>query len=165
MLTNHMKQAKKILAVLITLALIAGIVGSVIYAVQRSSRKKITVYRASELNYGGYGFDAGSTMEGYVTADAAQNVYASGELVVKEILVRRGQEVFVGDTLLTYDTDKTQMNLEKEELSRQQIQLQLDVAMRNLATLEKLKPVSETEEEVEEGYTDEEGWEIIEIDE
>ena len=160
-----MKQAKKILAVLITLALIAGIVGSVIYAVQRSSRKKITVYRASELNYGGYGFDAGSTMEGYVTADAAQNVYASGELVVKEILVRRGQAVFVGDTLLTYDTDKTQMNLEKEELSRQQIQLQLDVAMRNLATLEKLKPVSETEEEVEEGYTDEEGWEIIEIDE
>ena len=160
-----MKQAKKILAVLITLALIAGIVGSVIYAVQRSSRKRITVYRASELNYAGYSFDAGSTMEGYVTADAAQNVYSSGELVVKEILVRRGQEVFVGDTLLTYDTDKTRMNLEKEELSLQQIQLQLDVAMRNLATLEKLRPVSETEEEVEEGYIDDGGWEIIEIDE
>ena len=73
-----MKQAKKILAVLITLALIAGIVGSVIYAVQRSSRKRITVYRASELNYAGYSFDAGSTMEGYVTADAAQNVYSLG---------------------------------------------------------------------------------------
>ena len=159
-----MKQAKKILAVLITLALIAGIVGSVIYAVQRSSRKRITVYRASELNYAGYGFDAGSTMEGYVTADAAQNVYASGELVVKEILVRRGQEVFVGDALLTYDTDKTRMNLEKEELSLQQIQLQLDVAMRNLATLEKLRPVSETEE-VWEDYIDDEGWEIVEIDE
>ena len=40
-----MKQAKKILAVLITLALIAGIVGSVIYAVQRSSRCWIQLRR------------------------------------------------------------------------------------------------------------------------
>ena len=155
-----MKQGKRILAVLITIALLAGIAGSVIYAVRRTSRRTIAVYRASELNTGGFRFDTGSAMEGYVTADAAQNVYAAGDLVVKEILVRRGQEVMVGDVLLTYDTEKTQLNVEKEELSRQQIQLQLDVAARNLATLGKLKPASEDGD----SYIDDGEWEIVEID-
>lgn len=165
-----MKKGKKILAVLITLALIAGVVGGIIYAVRESSRRTITVYKASELNYGGYMYDAGSTMEGYVTANAAQNVYAANELVVREILVREGQEVVVGDVLLTYDTEKSQLNLEKAELARQQLQLQLDVAMRNLTTLGKLNPVAETsesEEEIEEIIDDgveEEPWEVVEID-
>ena len=162
-----MKQGKKILAVLISLALIAGIVGGVILAVRKTSARTIPVYRAGDLNYGGYMYNMESTTEGYVTADAAQNVYPASELAVREILVREGQEVFVGDVLLTYDTDKTKLNLEKAELSRQQIQLQLDVATRNLATLGKLKPVSESSDEdlSEEIYEDEGGdWEVAWID-
>lgn len=155
-----MKYGRKILTILITAALITAAIGGVIYGVQRSKRTTVNVYRVSELNYGSY-MSSESTMEGYITANAAQNVYTSDTLVVKEIMVREGQEVVVGDILLIYDIEKIKLNLEKARLTEETIRLQLDVANRNLAILNRLIPVSTDDPEDEDYYIDEEPWEDI----
>lgn len=157
-----MKYGKKILTILIVAALITATIGGVIYGVQRSKRTTVNVYRVSELNYGSY-TSSESTMEGYVTADAAQNVYTSDALVVKEVVVREGQEVVVGDVLLIYDIEKIQLNLEKAKLTEETIRLQLDVANRNLAVLDRLTPVSTDDPGDEDYYIDEEPWEEVPI--
>lgn len=139
-----MKHGKKILTILIVLALVAGAVGGIIYGVKRSQVRKVAVYRASELNYNWYYTLDGSSVEGYVTADAAQNVFIPDAASVREIPVRVGQEVVVGDILVVFDTEKARLNYEKAELSEQQVQLLLNVANRNLQTLNALRPVSRT---------------------
>ncbi|MDO4803856.1 MAG: hypothetical protein Q4A32_03435 [Lachnospiraceae bacterium] len=168
-----MKYGKRILTVLIVLALVAGAVGGVIYGVQKSQERTITVYHAADLNYNWYASDEGDNLEGYVTADAAQNVYVSDATTVKEITVSEGQEVVVGDVLVVYDTEKARLNLEKAQLSEQQIHLLLDVANRNLQTLNSLKPVKAAVEEAEEEEVyveldddwEEDEWVIVDLEE
>ena len=111
-------------------------------AIKKSQEKTVMVVSAASLNFGGGGFDFSVSMDGTITADVSQDIYISSTQTVDEVFVTEGQKVYVGDKLLSYDTVKTSMNLEKEKINREQIELQIDVARRNLVTLNKLKPVS-----------------------
>ena len=151
---------KRILMPLLAACAVLLAVSGIVYAVKKSQEKTVMVISASSLNYGGGFFDASVTMDGTITADVSQDIYITSTQTVDEVFVTEGQRVYVGDKLLSYDTVKTGMNLEKEKISREQIELQIDVARRNLVTLKKLKPVSSevapTEEPSEPELPDEE---------
>ncbi|MBR6397641.1 MAG: hypothetical protein IKS06_01990, partial [Lachnospiraceae bacterium] len=138
-----MSKAKKILAILLSVILGCGAIGGVIYGVTKSQERAVTVIPASEVNYGGGNWDYTTTVSGMVTADAAQDIYLSSTETVSEVMVVEGQAVREGDVLMAYDTTTTNMNLEKEKLAQQQIQLRIDVANKNLETLRRLTPYSE----------------------
>ena len=161
-----MKRKRILVPILAACVILLAIIG-IAYAVKKSQEKTVMVIPASSLNYGGGFFDASVTMDGTITADVSQDIYISSTQTVDEVFVTAGQRVYVGDKLLTYDTVKTGMNLEKEKINREQIELRIDVARRNLVTLKRLKPVSSeiapTEEpsEPEDSGEEEEGdyWE------
>ena len=138
-----MSKAKKILAILLSVILGCGAIGGVIYGVTKSQERAVTVIPASEVNYGGGNWDYTTSVSGLVTADAAQDIYLSSTETVSEVMVVEGQAVREGDVLMAYDTTTTNMNLEKEKLAQQQIQLRIDVANKNLETLRRLTPYSE----------------------
>jgi multidrug efflux pump subunit AcrA (membrane-fusion protein) len=153
---------KRILVPLLAVCAVLLAAAGIVYAVKKSQEKTVMVISASSLNYGGGFFETSVTMDGTITADVSQDIYISGTQTVDEVFVAEGQRVYVGDKLMTYDTVKTSMNLEKEKINREQIELQIDVAMRNLVTLKKLKPVSTVVEPTEEpgepdDYGEEEG--------
>lgn len=135
-------KGKRLLVPIITACAVLLAVAGIVYAVKKSQEKTVMVVSASSLNYGGGGFDFSVSMDGTITADVSQDIYISSTQTVDEVFVTEGQKVYVGDKLLSYDTVKTGMNLEKEKINREQIELQIDVARRNLVTLNKLKPVS-----------------------
>lgn len=156
-----MKRKRILVPLLAACAVLLAIIG-IAYAVKKSQEKTVMVIPASSLNYGGGVFDASVTMDGTITTDVSQDIYISSTQTVDEVFVTEGQRVYVGDKLLTYDTVKTGMNLEKEKINREQIELRIDVARRNLVTLKRLKPVSSeiapTEEPSEpEDFGEEEG--------
>ena len=161
-----MKRKRILVPILAACVILLAIIG-IAYAVKKSQEKTVMVIPASSLNYGGGFFDASVTMDGTITADVSQDIYISSTQTVDEVFVTAGQRVYVGDKLLTYDTVKTGMNLEKEKINREQIELRIDVARRNLVTLKRLKPVcseiASTEEpsEPEDSGEEEEGdyWE------
>ncbi len=138
-----MKNMKKILAVLLSLVLACGAIGGIIYGVTKSRERAVTVISASEINYGGGIWDYSTMTSGYVTSDAAQDIYLSPTETVSEVMVVEGQAVHEGDVLMAYDMSTTSMNLEKEKLAQQQIRLKIDVAERNIATLRGLTPVAD----------------------
>ena len=138
-----MNRTKKILAVLLSLVLGCGAIGGAIYGVTKSRERAVTVIPASEINYGGGNWDYATMVSGYVTSDAAQDIYLSATETVSEVMVVEGQAVHEGDVLMAYDTTTTNMNLEKERLARQQIQLRIDVANKNLETLRRMNPVAD----------------------
>ncbi|MGN0362993.1 MAG: biotin/lipoyl-binding protein [Bilifractor sp.] len=138
-------KAKKVIAIILTGAIIAGAGFGIVKAVSlTTSQNTVTVYQASMLNFGGYMGDNGQTMQGIVTTDTSQNVYVTDTDEIKHVFVKEGQAVHEGDVLLEYDTTKTSLNLQQEKLNNQQIQLNIEVAQKNLSTLRSMKPVSAT---------------------
>jgi uncharacterized repeat protein (TIGR02543 family) len=136
-----MKKGKKITAVIVTAAVAAGAAGGIVYGVRASGRQPVMVVSASELNYGGGWY--GSEMQGIVTSDVSQDIQLTDTQTVSEVLVKEGDTVKEGDVLLTYDTAMTSLNLEREKLNRQQIDLKVQVAQENLKKLRNTKPAAD----------------------
>ena len=137
-----MSRKKRILAIIITTALICGAVVGVSAGVRHTtSGGKVMVVPAEELNYG-YGYMEGESMEGYVTSDRTQNVRLSSSQGVKEIKVEEGQQVKKGDVLLEYDMTQTEINLEKAQLNLDLLKVSLGNAEEALKKLRNTSPSS-----------------------
>lgn len=132
---------KRIVAIIAAAAVTAGGIVGISAGVRLSSASTVMVISGSELN-SYWGGSYGNTLSGNVTTDAAQDVYLTDTDTVQEVLVKEGDTVRMGDTLLIYDTTKTSIALEQQKLTRDSIQLNIDIANKNLDTLSKLKPVS-----------------------
>ncbi|MDO4615646.1 MAG: biotin/lipoyl-binding protein [Lachnospiraceae bacterium] len=149
---------KKVISVIAAAAVTAAAVGGIGTAVRVTTRSsEINVYPAQELNYGWY--SSSSTLEGEVTAEASQNVYISGTESVAEVHVAEGQTVKSGDLLLTYDTTKTAINLELQRLQKEEIELNIEAAERNLEKLNRTSPISEDGGYIDDGWYDDGDWE------
>ena len=131
----------RILAVLLCLALAAGLVYGIGRAFAASRRKTVVVVPVTDLNYSWGDYE--NSMEGMVASGFSQDIYLMDTESVDTVLVETGQHVKEGDVLLKYDATQTSINLERELLSREKLQLQMDVAQKNLATLKKIRPASE----------------------
>ena len=84
---------KKIIAVIVALALIAGAVYGIPYAVKKTTAgAPVMVVKAGDLNYGGY-YNDSSMMMGYVTSDASQDIYLLDTQTVQESLQSEDQIV------------------------------------------------------------------------
>jgi len=137
-----MSRKKRILAIIITTALICGAVVGVSAGVRHTtSGGKVMVVPAEELNYG-YGYWEGESMEGYVTSDRTQNVRLSSSQSVKEIKVEEGQQIKKGDVLLEYDMTQTEINLEKAQLNLDLLKVSLGNAEEALMKLRNTSPSS-----------------------
>lgn len=138
-----LKNKKKVTTALVTCAVIAVSTVGAAAAVRKTTGgdSRVLVAPVSEIA-GGWWNDSGS-VEGMADSGTTQKIYAGGAETIREIRVKEGDTVKKGDILLTYDSAKTNLNLEKEKLDQQAIQLQIDTAEKNLVTLSKLKPFSE----------------------
>ena len=135
---------KRLISIILILCLAAGGVYGIAQAVMRTTGSgQVLVVQAGELNYGGWFYDEASNTSGRVTSEAMQSIYLSDTLTVKELCVQQGQEVKKGDVLLIYDETQAALALEKAELSLEQVQLGIQIAEKNLDTLNNLSPVSD----------------------
>lgn len=132
---------KRVLPIALATVLGIGAVGGIAVAVKRTTSQAVVVVPVSSVNYGGSYFN--TSMSGMVTSNVSQTVYLSSAETVDEVLVSEGQAVHVGDVLMTYDTTRTSIGLEKEKLNKQRIELSIQASEKNLKTLSNIKPVSD----------------------
>ena len=132
---------KKILAGVLIAVISVGAVSGIVMGVRAANRQPVMVVSASELNYGNGWYS--SEMQGIITSDVSQDVYLTDTQTVSQVLVKEGDTVREGDVLMAYDTELTSLNLEREKLNRQQIDLKVQVAQDNLKKLRNTKPVSD----------------------
>ncbi len=107
-----MKNKTRIIAVLVTLGVIAG--GIFGFKFYRDATRKVTVTPVSEMNYGF--FADPMTTSGMVYDTGSQNVYPAPTQIIKEVYVNEGQSVSAGDPLLAYDIQSQQLTLKMKEL-------------------------------------------------
>lgn len=129
---------KTIIAVSIGAVILVAGGGYGVYHLVKSNASPVKVQSVSSLNMGWWG--EGSSTSGIITANATQNVYLEDELVDK-LYVKEGDQVKIGDKLLSYDTTLLELDLESEKLNRQATKLKIKTAEQDLEKLKKITPV------------------------
>lgn len=135
---------KKVIAIIITLVIVAGAAVGGIFGYKAYQGKKLIaeVYPVSNLNTGYWGDENYSS--GMVTNDSSQEVYLSDTSTVKEVLVEEGDTVEVGDPLITYDMASVNIQIKQKELDINTIENNIAIAKHNLETLKATTPVNKT---------------------
>ncbi len=151
------KKIKKVIIILIVLAILAGACVGGVFAYKKYRDENLTakVEYVSNLNWGYYG-DEGTTVEGYITNDYSQDIYIQDKKV-KEILVKEGDSVDVGTPLLVYDTTQEELQVDMKQLDLQKIDNDILLANRELERLKKVTPVPDDYFETQGDGTGEEG--------
>ena len=133
---------KRITAALAAAVLLFAAIAGIAAAVRATTASAVAVIPVSDLNYGNY-LDWQNSVSGRITTEAEQNIYLSDTEKVQEVAVQEGQAVRKGDVLLLYDTESTRLSLQKEEVRREKIELEIEVAKENIKTLENTSAVSD----------------------
>ena len=138
-----MNKKKKLLAIILSVVLGAGAIFGIAVAVKKTTGGgRILVVEAANFNYGGY-YGGMEDMEGIVTTDISQDVYVGSSDTIEKVMVKEGDQVKEGQVLIRYDRTKTSLALQREELSYEQLKLNIEVAERNIETLRRISPYSE----------------------
>lgn len=136
---------KRITAALAAVVLLFAAIAGIAAAVRATTASAVAVIPVSDLNYGIY-LDWQNSVSGMITTEAEQNIYLSDTEKVQEVAVQEGQAVRKGDVLLRYDTESTRLSLQKEEVRREKIELEIEVAKENIKTLENTSAVSDEDD-------------------
>lgn len=135
------KRGKTVLIVLLFLALLgAGGVVGVRYILSRQTTS-VPVISVSNINGADWmSYYTQTTTSGTVVSDVSQNVRVPEGKVVSEVYVGQGDEVKIGDKLLSFDTTLLELDRESQELAIMELDLEIKSAEADLAKLRTIVP-------------------------
>lgn len=135
-------KVKKHLTIVIVVVVVAAIVigGIFAYLHYNNGKKVAQVVPVANLDSGYWGDQM--TSYGTVTNDNSQTIYLAEKQTVSEIYVEEGQTVAVGDKILSYDIQSTQLAIEEKKLEIQKAQNDITLAQSQLTKLKATTPVS-----------------------
>lgn len=138
-----MKYKKIILLVSISVVAIIGI----IFGVRAYNKSQLVaeVQNVALINMGYYQ-DTMQT-DGMVTNDKAQSVYVDATQVIKEVHVTQGQQVNVGDAIISFDMESLNMTLDRQRLEVQRLKQTYEATKKELDRLRSVQPVKPVEPE------------------
>lgn len=136
------KAAKKVVIAVVTAVAVGGVSVGGYYGIRQAQKTTVKVYPVSDFT-SGYWEDS-MNMEGQITSTASQNIYLSDSQTISQVLVKEGDVVNAGDTLMTYDTSMIELDLETQQLQLAQTKLKIQQSEKELEKLKKTKPVADT---------------------
>lgn len=133
------KRKSRVIIIVIVVALIAAGGISAAAVMLRGGSKPVNVYSMQEIAMDSYWGDTSET-DGQVRTDKMQSVYISGTQTVTEVFVKEGQQVKAGDKLAAFDTTLSDLELERQRINVEKLELQLKNAKAELVTINGYKP-------------------------
>ncbi len=133
---------KKRLFLIIGIAATVVIALAVLLILKPFGNKTVKVYPVEQLAAFGF-YEDSAEMSGTVRSEGIQKIYVSDTQKVKEVYVKQGQHVEVGDALMSYDTTLTEIELERAALDVKKLELELQNANEELCRINAMVPSSE----------------------
>ncbi len=124
------RKAKILLLVLASAAVLAAGVYGILLLI-RSNAAPVNVYSVKDILFSSQTASQSET-QGRVFADRMQTVYVSSTQIVREVFVKEGDTVNIGDPLLSFDTTLTDMQLKRQEIKVHQLELEIQQAEKQL---------------------------------
>lgn len=141
---------KKAALLLAALLLIAGGVYIYFYGVPgMNSGTKIYVEKVSELINLGSGNGMQNRYAGVVESQDTWNIKQNADKTVKEIYVKEGDSVKIGDKLFAYDNDEAVLNLEQAKLELERMKNEIKAGEAEIQNLEKEKKSASSSDQLE----------------
>lgn len=132
-------KVKSIIAVTLSVCLVCSGAGYGIYYYMQSNKDPVNVIPVSYLSTQYYGDS--SSISGTATSNVSQKVELDGSSNIKEVYVKEGDKVKVGDKLMAYDTTLAELDLEMEKLNQATLGLKMEAAQKTLDKLYNTTPV------------------------
>lgn len=138
-----MTKGKKILTVVICLAVLAGggAGGTLFYRAKQAEKHKVDVVPVSNLMEYYWGDEI--SMDGTVISGDVQNVVLSNDQLIDKVLVKEGDTVTVGTPLLDYDMTAVALDAAQKKTSLAVAEDNVRQAKKELERIKKLKPSEE----------------------
>lgn len=132
------KQIKNIVVGVVVCAIIVGIIGGALAVVKNNRTNSLTakVNQVSTLAVDPDMWGDSSTSYATVSTEYTQSVYADSSKNISEIYVKEGDNVKIGDKLLSYDKTLLELQEQSAKITVQKDEIAVD---RKKAALEKLK--------------------------
>lgn len=140
------KNRKKIIISVIIIA--AVVVCAIVGIFYQKNSRTAQVTPVSELSDSYWGDEVYSS--GQIRNDQSQAVYLQQNDTVKEVFVEEGQEVEIGDQLLSIDTTASELNYNMQTLEVEKLKNKITIAQNELKKLKNTKPVSPASSQSEE---------------
>ena len=119
------KNKKKILIGSVSGIAAAVLLTGIIVAAVQGSGKAVKVAPVSNMNSGGWSSGSEISDYGTVTTNMNQDIYYDDSLTVKEVYVKAGDTVKIGDRLVAYDTTLAGLEQEMKQMEIQGIELNI----------------------------------------
>ena len=130
------KTKKVIVGIVVTTMVVTGTVTGLNILKQQNVRT-VQVCRVEELAETYYPDEEGGTeLDGSITANVSQKIRLSDkDMVLDQVFVSKGDTVHVGDQLMSFDTTIAEMKLELEKLQLQQVEIEMNTVLNQLAVM------------------------------
>ena len=132
-----MGRTKKVIAgIVVTTLVVTGTVTG-LNILKQQNVKTVQVCRVEELAETYYPDEEGGTeLDGSITANVSQKIRLSDkDMVLDQVYVSKGDTVHVGDQLMSFDTTIAEMKLQLEKLQLQQVEIEMNTVLNQLAVL------------------------------
>lgn len=136
-----MKKFRKFLAVVLVLAILGASGAGALNYIKKSHETEILVVPVEALASDYYTQD--TILEGMVTTNVSQNIGIDRDMIVDEIYVQEGQEVSIGDPLVSFDMTLVEMELNIARLKHEQMGIDMAKAVKRLNSLKNGGPIYE----------------------
>lgn len=133
---------------LLVLAIGGGGISGIMY--YRESSTVAKVVNIDDINYSYMmEYDSEKSFSGSLKKGSVANVKVQEDLKINEVKVKKGDTVKQGDTLLVYDTQSLEFNVENCENKLKTLENNTKIANNELNVLKKLRPSEEAPQEDE----------------
>lgn len=136
---EKIKGKRKWIKIVVIITVIIAIISAIVIYFLKKNKKEVATYSVRDIGMQNYWADS-SRSEGMVREDKMQAVYLSSTQKVDKVLVKEGQKVKAGDTLIKYNTTLSKLELERKQLDVKKLEIQLNKAKKELEEIKNYKP-------------------------
>lgn len=156
---------KGILIAAAAVCLVGGGITAGVRYLRRNSSSTVDVTSVATQNmaeYLSWGDSEGSS--GTIVSDVNQEVTVPDDKVISQVYVEEGDEVKIGDKLLSYDTTLLELDQELQEITVMELQQELKAAQADLTKLKNTTPVANSTSQEEDSGDDSDGTSLLDMD-
>ncbi len=136
-------KAGKIIAGLVTVALVTGSTAAGLSYIKKRNVKQATVVPISSLT-DSYYYDE-TSLYGTITSNVTQQISVDKDMIIDEVFVKKGDSVKKGDRLISFDTTLLEMELNIAKLKRQKQEQDLNSAASKVQRIQNGESISDSE--------------------
>ena len=133
------KKVKKISVITLSAVLCVAIIAGILAWAAGNKNNNLTAEVIPVMNIASSYWD-NDTSYGYVQSGYSQRIMASTEQQIQEFFVEEGDAVEIGDPILSYDPTAIQLEVERQELNLDSMEVRMDRLYRELNELKNTKP-------------------------